>query len=191
MENYIKSELVEGIVVVFENCEFVYIPTRFIHNLKVKGVSRNKYLSGYGEDMSMKDMTVSNYVNFTVEEFGDTPNIIKQSMLFADKNNQYDGYGRLYRSQDITSVEYIYKDGNKEQLYIDYSHEEALSDPNQYQMNKPVISKEVSRGVNIRIANPENIKKYEPEIKGEVVQEEVVQDKLVEVLTERVESVKN
>lgn len=163
MENYIKSELVEGICVVFENCEFVYIPSKYLHNLEVKGVSRNKYLSGYGEDIRVNDMTVSNYVNFTVEEYGDTSEILEESMLFSDKYNPYDGYGRLYRSQDITSIEYIYKDGTKEQMYIDYSEEEALSDPNRYQINKPVISKDVARGVNIKIASPATLQKYEPE----------------------------
>ena len=172
MENYIKSELVEGICVVFENCEFVYIPSKYLHNLEVKGVSRNKYLSGYDGDLSVRDMTVSNYVNFTVEEYGDTSEILEESMLFTDKYNPYDGYGRLYRSQDITSIEYIYLDGTKEQMYIDYSDEDALSDPNQYQINKPVISKDISRGVNIRIANPENIKKYESVVKGDSEQED-------------------
>lgn len=163
MENYIKSELVAGICVIFENCEFVYIPTKFIHNLEVRGVSRNKYLSGYDGDLSVRDMTVSNYVNFTVEEYGDTSEILEESMLFSDRYNPYDGYGRLYRSQDITSIEYIYKDGTKEQMYIDYSEEVALSDPNRYQINKPVISKDVARGVNIKIASPATLQKYEPE----------------------------
>ena len=163
MENYIKTELVEGIVVVFENCEFVYIPSEYIRNLEVKGVSRNKHLSWYGEDLSVQDMTVSNYVNFTVEEYGDTSEILEKSMLFSDSYNPYDGYGRLYHSKDITSIEYIYKDGTKEQMYIDYSEEVALSDPNQYQINKPVISKDVARGINIKIASPASLQKYEPE----------------------------
>lgn len=163
MENYIKSELVEGICVIFENCEFVYIPSKYLRNLEVKGVSRNKYLSGHGEDLKVRDMTVSNYVNFTVEEYGDTAEILEESMLFTDKYNPYDGYGRLYRSQDITSIEYIYLDGTKEQMYIDYSEEGALSDPNLYQINKPVISKYVARGVNIKIASPATLQKYEPE----------------------------
>lgn len=163
MENYISRDMVAGICVVFENCEYIYIPKKYLHDLEVKGVSSSKYLTGSGKDLKVRDMTISNYVNITVEEYGDTSEILKGSMLFSDSYNPYDGYGRLYRSQDITSIGYIYIDGTEEQMYVDYSDEEAIGHSNQYQINKPVVSKDVARGVNIKIASPVTLQKYEPE----------------------------
>lgn len=162
MKKEIELGLLAGISVGFENVESVYVPVEFLHKVDVRGIKVNKYYdNNYTGESSMRELTVSDYVDITVKEYGDTEEILRESSLFSTYGDEYNGYMRLYRSQDITSIQYIFKDGTMEDIYVDYSDEDMYYDPNNYQVNTPIISKDVPNGVNVRIVNPKNLHKYD------------------------------
>ena len=157
MTSYINRSLVEGIEVIFENCEVIYIPEKYIETIDVRYVKKWLYLSG--SEGEIGELIVSKYVNLTVHEYGDTEEILQIGMLFADEYDPYDGYARLKRSKDITGIGFVYKDGTSETISVDYSMDDNYYDPNQYQVVTPLITKEVPRGVNIIIARPDTLAK--------------------------------
>lgn len=159
-----QASLLEGLQFVLENCEVVYIPIQYIHKLDVRGVEKQMFLWADDDGAEMASMKLSRYVNITIKEFGDTPEIIKESFLFSDGEDAYEsynGYQRICRSGDIVSIEYRYTDGTCENIYVDYSDDVDVSHNNRYQTTRRVISKHVSKGVNICIAREESKAKYE------------------------------
>lgn len=185
--DFVEASRLEGMRVGFENCECVYVPSEFIHNLDVSCVRKNKYLSGFNGDCEMRDITVAMYVNVVVTEYGDTPDILEKCTLYSDEYDTYDGYTRLCDSGDITSLEFIYKDGTVQDVYVNYSLSMG-SEPNANQKNTPIISRDVPRGLGIRIASPETLKRLNPErdeiiaVAEEIVKEEIVKEERVIVV---------
>lgn len=152
---------VTGIVVVFENVESVYIPAEHLNLLEVKGISESLSLDLHYVDSDMgllRRMTVCDSVEMVVKEFADTEEILKKGNIYSQSSDLYSGYMRVYDSQDITSIEYNFKDGSKEDIYVDYASGENYYDPNINQINTPVLTKEVPNGVHVRIADPKTIK---------------------------------
>ena len=159
MKTEIELGLLEGICIGFENVEAVYVPATYIHELEVIGIKTNKYLqqSFNEEDSTVRELVVSDWVDMTIKEYGDTAETLEKGSVFSHTGDEYTSYMRLVDSQDIVAVTYIYKDGTKKDVYVDYTDDDMYYDPNKNQENTRIISKDVPNGVHIRIASPETI----------------------------------
>lgn len=155
-----ETVLVTGVEVIFENVEVVYIPAEYIHKLEMRGIRKDKYSIQQSNTTSMRNMLVVKWFDLTVHQYGDTKEIIERCSLYSDDQDMYDGYTRLFQSRDITGVEVHFSNGDSETYTVNYSEGEHYSDPNDYQQNTPVISKDVPNGVNVCVASPNGHKVY-------------------------------
>ena len=106
---------VKSIELVFENCEYVTIPSEFIGTLELDGI--RQHISRVASNCISKMTAIK---NVAIEIF---KNADGEHSPFGMESEKTTIFGRITSCDDITSIIVNYDDESSETLYVDYEEE--------------------------------------------------------------------